>query len=87
MSDEKLSMSEPQAVSTGVRGTTGVPPVGAEAVLAESPEAVVSRLAQADALPWYKKKNLRTLYLILLPTCIGVEMTSGYAPFQLSLPR
>ncbi|KAJ7845433.1 hexose transporter [Mycena olivaceomarginata] len=26
----------------------------------------------------YKKPNLRALYLVLLPTCIGTEMTSGF---------
>ncbi|KAF9236182.1 hypothetical protein BU15DRAFT_77159 [Melanogaster broomeanus] len=41
-------------------------------------DAVVSRLAQQDKVPWYKKPNLRLLYLIMLPTCIGVEMTSGF---------
>ncbi|KAJ6587263.1 hexose transporter [Mycena sp. CBHHK59/15] len=39
---------------------------------------IVSRLAAQDIVPWYKKPNLRILYLILLPTCIGVEMTSGF---------
>ncbi|KAJ7174872.1 general substrate transporter [Mycena filopes] len=41
-------------------------------------DAIVTRLAAADTTPWYKKPNLRVLYLILLPTCIGVEMTSGF---------
>ncbi|KAF8887256.1 hexose transporter [Gymnopilus junonius] len=31
-----------------------------------------------DTTPWYRKPNLRLLYLILFPTCIGVEMTSGF---------
>lgn len=39
---------------------------------------LVSRLAAQDTTPWYKKPNLRFLYLVLMPTCIGVEMTSGY---------
>ncbi|KJA17706.1 hypothetical protein HYPSUDRAFT_46033 [Hypholoma sublateritium FD-334 SS-4] len=43
-----------------------------------SPELVVSRLAQLDTTPWYRKPNLRLLYLLLFPTCIGVEMTSGF---------
>lgn len=41
------------------------------------PELVVSQLAAQDTTPWYQKPNLRILYLILFPTCIGVEMTSG----------
>ncbi|KAJ6482914.1 general substrate transporter [Mycena vitilis] len=31
-----------------------------------------------DAVPWYKKPNLRYLYLVLLPACIGAEMTSAF---------
>ena len=30
-----------------------------------------------DQVSWYRKRNLRILYFIMLPTCIGVEMTSG----------
>jgi hypothetical protein len=41
------------------------------------PELVVSRLASQDNTPWYQKPNLRMLYLILLPTCLGVEMSNG----------
>ncbi|KAJ7018454.1 hexose transporter [Mycena alexandri] len=41
-------------------------------------DAIVSRLAAEDTTPWYKKPNLRALYLVLFPTCIGVEMTSGF---------
>ncbi|KAF5322318.1 hypothetical protein D9619_000144 [Psilocybe cf. subviscida] len=42
------------------------------------PELVVSQLAAQDTTPWYQKPNLRMLYLILLPTCLGVEMSNGY---------
>ncbi|ESK94080.1 hexose transporter [Moniliophthora roreri MCA 2997] len=41
-------------------------------------DVLVSQLAAQDETPWYKKRNLRTLYFILVPTCIGVEMTSGF---------
>ncbi|KAI9574344.1 general substrate transporter [Boletus coccyginus] len=44
----------------------------------ESNDAIVSRLAQHDKVPWYKKPNLRLLYLLMFPTCLGVEMTSGF---------
>lgn len=37
----------------------------------------LTRIAQADQKPWYKKPNLRFLYLILVPTGLGVEWTSG----------
>lgn len=36
------------------------------------------RLLKKDNVPWYKKKNLRMLYLALVPTALGVEMASGY---------
>lgn len=38
----------------------------------------LTRIAQADTNPWYKKPNLRFLYLILVPTGLGVEWTSGF---------
>ncbi|KAK4463210.1 general substrate transporter [Cladorrhinum samala] len=38
----------------------------------------LTRIAQADKIPWYKKPNLRFLYLILVPTGLGVEWTSGF---------
>ncbi|KAJ7694432.1 hexose transporter [Mycena rosella] len=47
-------------------------------MIAHVSDAIVTRLAAEDAVPWYRKPNLRVLYLILLPTCIGVEMTSGF---------
>jgi hypothetical protein len=43
--------------------------------------ALVSEMAMQDKTPWYKKPNLRILYLVFLPTCLGVEMTSGYVVF------
>ncbi|KAJ7694414.1 hexose transporter [Mycena rosella] len=47
-------------------------------MVAHASHAIVTRLAAEDTVPWYRKPNLRVLYLILLPTCIGVEMTSGF---------
>jgi len=38
----------------------------------------LTRIAEADNLIWYKKPNLRFLYLILIPTALGVEWTSGF---------
>lgn len=32
---------------------------------------------QQDKVPWYKKRNLCMLYILMFPTCIGIEMTSG----------
>ncbi|EPS38600.1 hypothetical protein H072_7615 [Dactylellina haptotyla CBS 200.50] len=41
-------------------------------------DPIVTTLVEQDKVPWYKKKNLRTLYFIMFPTCIGIEMTSGF---------
>lgn len=38
----------------------------------------IHRMAMEDPVPWYKKPNLRSLYLLLFPTVIGIEMTSGF---------
>ena len=38
----------------------------------------VMQLDVYDTTPWYKKPNLRRLYLTLVPAALGVEMTSGY---------
>ncbi|KAJ7682887.1 general substrate transporter [Mycena rosella] len=46
-----------------------LPPTGAN---------VVSELAAMDNRPWYKKPNLRSLYVVLLPACVGAEMTSAF---------
>jgi hypothetical protein len=40
-------------------------------------ESEVKRLMDLDTTPWYKKKNLRQLYVFLIPAVLGVEMTSG----------
>jgi hypothetical protein len=45
---------------------------------ATAAEPVLTRLVNQDLVPWYRKPNLRVLYMLLLPTCIGIEMTSGF---------
>ncbi|KIM24859.1 hypothetical protein M408DRAFT_26654 [Serendipita vermifera MAFF 305830] len=45
---------------------------------AEAADPMVTQYVLEDTVPWYKKPNLRYLYIILLPTCIGVEITSGF---------
>lgn len=52
-------------------------PVGAAAA-ARQADPVLTRIVEQDLKPWYRKKNLRKLYALLLPTCIGIEMTSGF---------
>ncbi|KAJ7160722.1 hypothetical protein C8R46DRAFT_1000572 [Mycena filopes] len=39
---------------------------------------IVSELAARDTRPWYRKPNLRSLYFVLLPACVGAEMTSAF---------
>ncbi|CAI6340973.1 unnamed protein product [Periconia digitata] len=46
------------------KGTTGDP--------------LVTRLAEEDKVSWIQKPNLRNLYLLLVPACIGIEITSGF---------
>ncbi|GFF49970.1 hypothetical protein IFM58399_08689 [Aspergillus lentulus] len=41
-------------------------------------EPVLANLLAEDHTPWYKKPNLRYLYFILFPACMGIEITSGF---------
>lgn len=43
-----------------------------------SEEARITNIARADKVGWWKKPNLRFLYLILIPCGLGVEWTSGF---------
>jgi hypothetical protein len=47
-----------------------------------SPPATVNAkfidLVKNDHTPWYKKPNLRSLYMFLVPAAMGVEWTSGF---------
>lgn len=45
---------------------------------ARQADPVLTRIVEQDHVPWYRKRNLRRLYMLLLPTCIGIEMTSGF---------
>ena len=47
------------------------------AIGAGGDDTIINRLVQEDKVPWYRKRNLRLLYLLMCPTCIGIEMTSG----------
>ncbi|RSM02034.1 hypothetical protein CEP52_008197 [Fusarium oligoseptatum] len=38
----------------------------------------VRRLLEEDKTLWFQKPNLRSLYLLLVPAALGVEMTTGY---------
>lgn len=41
-------------------------------------DPIIQKIAQEDPVPWYKKPNLRFLYIMLFPTCMGMELTSGF---------
>ncbi|KAF2205353.1 putative MFS sugar transporter [Delitschia confertaspora ATCC 74209] len=41
-------------------------------------DPVLTRLVEEDKVSWFRKPHLRNLYFLLLPTCIGIEMTSGF---------
>ncbi len=41
-------------------------------------DPIITRLANEDKKPFYKKPNLLFLYLMLFPTCMGIELTSGF---------
>lgn len=41
-------------------------------------DPIVTRLVNEDKVPFYKKPNLRYMYIWLFLCCMGVEMTSGF---------
>lgn len=46
--------------------------------LGNTADPIVTRLVEEDKVPWYKKKNLRLMYVWLFTCCMGVEITSGF---------
>lgn len=41
-------------------------------------DPILTRLANEDKVYWWAKPNLRMLYFMLFPTCMGIELTSGF---------
>ncbi|KAF2009977.1 general substrate transporter [Aaosphaeria arxii CBS 175.79] len=41
-------------------------------------DPVLTRLVAEDKVRWYKKPNLRILYVLLFFSCMGIELTSGF---------
>ncbi|CZR68698.1 related to hexose transporter protein [Phialocephala subalpina] len=41
-------------------------------------DPIVTRIVEEDHVKWYKKPNLRRMYVCLFLCCMGVEMTSGF---------
>ncbi|CAG8952997.1 hypothetical protein HYFRA_00003187 [Hymenoscyphus fraxineus] len=44
----------------------------------ELSDPVLTRMVEEDKVIWYKKSNLRFLYLMLFPACMAIESTSGF---------
>lgn len=45
---------------------------------AHAADPVLTRLVKEDTVAWYKRPNLRIMYVWLFLCCMGVEMTSGF---------
>lgn len=41
-------------------------------------DPIITRLASEDKKWFFQKPNLFYLYLMLFPTCMGIELTSGF---------
>lgn len=41
-------------------------------------DPIITRMVEQDKVRWWKKPNLRMLYLWLFCCCMGVEITSGF---------
>ncbi|KAE8449216.1 hypothetical protein EG329_008383 [Mollisiaceae sp. DMI_Dod_QoI] len=46
--------------------------------LGHEADPVLTHIVEEDKVRWWKKRNLRLLYLLLYPTCMGIEITSGF---------
>ena len=54
------------------------PTEGNASLIGVDNNAIVTTLAKEDKVPWYRKPNLRHLYFMLIPTCMGIQITSGF---------
>jgi MFS family permease len=46
--------------------------------LGHQTDPILTRVVEEDKVRWWKKRNLRYLYFLLYPTCMGIEITSGF---------
>ncbi|KAH7085890.1 hexose transporter-like protein [Paraphoma chrysanthemicola] len=46
--------------------------------LAAQELGIIEQIVANDHVPWWKKPNLRRLYLLLVPFCLCIESTSGF---------
>ena len=49
-----------------------------DTVLVTPVDDMLSTLVAQDSVPWYRKKNLRKLYLLFIGSVLCIETTSGY---------
>jgi len=49
-----------------------------ESVLSTPVDDMLSTLVAQDDVPWYRKPNLRKLYLLFIGSVLCIETTSGY---------
>ncbi|KAH8883011.1 general substrate transporter [Thozetella sp. PMI_491] len=52
--------------------------MGVSAAETGKSDPILTRLAAEDKVGFWKKPNLLALYLLLFPTCMGIELTSGF---------
>ncbi|KAJ4421945.1 hypothetical protein N0V82_003442 [Gnomoniopsis sp. IMI 355080] len=52
--------------------------IGATTAEVGKSDPIITRLASEDRVGWWKKPNLRYLYFMMFPTCMGIELTSGF---------
>jgi len=43
-----------------------------------SGDPILTDIVSRDNVSWIRKPNLRKLYFLLVPACIGIEITSGF---------
>jgi hypothetical protein len=53
-------------------------PKGSSKAKGQAADPVLTRLVAEDTVSWVRKRNLRNLYLLLVPAAIGIEITSGF---------
>ncbi|KAK7178812.1 hypothetical protein PSPO01_15149 [Paraphaeosphaeria sporulosa] len=47
-------------------------------VVQQTADPVIDKLLKNDPTPWYRRPNLRLLYLFMVPSCLFIEATSGF---------
>ncbi|KAF1973440.1 general substrate transporter [Bimuria novae-zelandiae CBS 107.79] len=56
----------------------GILTQGSSKAKGQSADPVLTRLVAEDTVSWVRKPHLRSLYLLLVPAAIGIEITSGF---------